>query len=91
MYQKLAGLIKKTKRKVLNTSYDSTVLLSPSAKFVDSLPYHKIPDRTDFTNMDTAKRIAYWKTVLKETEVLAECFNDFIYKQDISSIKAFQP
>jgi hypothetical protein len=41
--------------------------------------------------MDTTKRIAYWKIVLKETEVLAECFNDIIHKQDISSIKTFQP
>jgi hypothetical protein len=41
--------------------------------------------------MDTTKRIAYWKTVLKETDVLAECFNDFIYKQNISNIKTFQP
>jgi hypothetical protein len=82
---------KKSKRKVLKTNYDNTVLLSPSAKFVSSLPYHKIPDRTDFTNMDTTKRIAYWKIVLKETEVLAECFNEIIHKQDISSIKTFQP
>ncbi len=82
---------KKSKRKVLKTSYDNTVLLSPSAKFVNSLPYHKIPDRTDFTNMDTTKRIAYWKKVLKKTEILAESFNDFIYKQDISGIKIFQP
>jgi hypothetical protein len=82
---------KKSKRKVLKTSYDNTVILSPSAKFVDSLPHRKIPDRTDFTNMDTTKRIAYWKTVLKETEILAECFNDFIYKQDISSINIFKP
>jgi hypothetical protein len=41
--------------------------------------------------MDTTKRIAYWKKVLKKTEILAESFNDFIHKQDIESIKIFKP
>jgi len=82
---------KSSNRKVLASSYEDTVLLAPSQKFIESLPYKKIPDRTDFTKMDATTRIKYWLKVLEETDKLAECFNDFVVKQDIAKIKAFQP
>ena len=79
------------KRQVLASSYENTVLLAPSQSFIQSLPYGKIPDRTDFTKLDAPTRIKYWLEVLEQTEKLAECFNDFVLKQDIAKIKAFQP
>ena len=82
---------KNAKRKVLAQSYENTVLLAPSQKFIESLPYSKIPDRTDFTKMDAAVRIKYWEKVLDETTQLAECFNEFVIKQEIGKIKAFKP
>jgi len=82
---------KNSNRKVLNSSYENTVLLAPSAKFIKSLPFNKIPDRTDFTKLDASTRIKYWLKVLEETTKLAECFNEFIVKQDITKVKAFQP
>lgn len=82
---------KNSNRKVLASSYDDTVLLAPSQNFIQSLPFGKIPDRTDFTKMDAQTRIKYWLKVLEETTQLAECFNDFVVKQDITKIKAFQP
>jgi len=82
---------KNSKRKVLATSYEDTVLLAPSEKFIQSLPFGKIPDRTDFTKMDATTRTKYWLKVLEETDKLAECFNDFVVKQDIGKVRAFQP
>jgi len=82
---------KNSKRKVLAQHYQNTVLLVPSAKFVQSLPFKKIPDRNDFTQLDTQTRINYWLTVLKETDKLAECFNDFLIKQDIAKVRTFTP
>jgi Patatin-like phospholipase len=82
---------KSSNRRVLASSYENTVLLAPSQKFIQSLPYGKIPDRTDFTKLDAPTRIKYWLEVLAETDKLAECFNEFVIKQDITKIKAFQP
>jgi len=82
---------KNSSRKVLASSYENTVLLAPSKKFIQSLPFNKIPDRTDFTEIDNTTRIKYWEQVLGETDKLAECFNEFVVKQDIAKIRAFQP
>ncbi|WP_218353609.1 patatin-like phospholipase family protein [Alteromonas lipotrueiana] len=62
------------KRLVHAQSYDNVVMLVPSASFVESLPYGKIPDRDDFKNLDAKTRIAYWETVLSETDRLGEYF-----------------
>lgn len=82
---------KSSNRKVLASSYENTVLLAPSQRFIQSLPFGKIPDRTDFSKLDAPTRIKYWLKVLEETEKLAECFNEFVIRQDINKIKAFQP
>ena len=63
------------------------MLLVPSAKFIASLPYQKIPDRTDFTKLDAQTRISYWKIVLAETERLADDFHQLITKLNLSKIK----
>ncbi len=76
-------------RKVSLESYDKTVLLCPSEKFVQSLPYGKIPDRTDFTKMDADTRLKYWREVLKRTEDLADEFKQFVERQDIAKIRPF--
>ena len=49
-------------------------MITPSKEFVASLPYGKIPDRNDFTDLDADTRIKYWNTVFSETEKLAEAF-----------------
>jgi len=82
---------KNSSRKVLAKSYDNTVLLVPSAKFIDALPYNKIPDRNDFKNLPAKARIKYWLTVLDETDRLADSLNHLIINQDISRIKSFTP
>lgn len=78
---------KSSSRKVLKKHYDNTVMLVPSAAFIASLPYQKIPDRTDFTELDAKTRIIYWKTVLAQTDILAESLHNLINKQDLEKIK----
>jgi hypothetical protein len=78
---------KNLKRPVNPRNYSNTILLVPSAQFVAKLPYGKIPDREDFTELDANTRIKYWRTVLSETDRLAEAFNQFLVKPDLSIIK----
>jgi hypothetical protein len=80
---------KNSSRKVQSKSYQNTVLLVPSAQFIDSLPFKKIPDRNDFQQLDADTRIKYWLTVLSETDRLSESLNALIVKQDLSTIKPF--
>lgn len=80
---------KNSSRQVLAQHYENTVLITPSTKFIQSLPFHKIPDRKDFETLDATTRIKYWCSVLSETDRLAESFNDFIVKQALHKIKKF--
>lgn len=82
---------KNSNRNVLAKHYQNTVLLIPSAKFINTLPYKKIPDRNDFTQLDAQTRIKYWLNVLNETDKLADCFHEFLHKQDLCQIRAFTP
>lgn len=65
------------------SSYDKVVMLVPSAEFVASLPYAKIPDRKDFETMDAKTRIQYWQTVLSETDRLGDAFMSMLEKQTL--------
>ncbi|TMO75019.1 hypothetical protein CWC17_06845 [Pseudoalteromonas sp. S3785] len=67
---------KNLKRKVAPQNYDNVVMVTPSKEFIAGLPYGKIPDRNDFTNLDADTRIKYWNTVFRETEKLAEAFDN---------------
>lgn len=78
---------KNLNRAVLAENYDNILMLVPSEKFVKSLPFSKIPDRTDFTKLEPSQRIKYWKKVLSETERLSDEFNSFISKKKLSEIK----
>ena len=68
---------KKLSRKVRKQHYDKTLLICPSKEFIHSLPYGKIPDRTDFINLDSEQRLAYWQTVFCESEILVTKFKEF--------------
>ncbi|MEW6991325.1 patatin-like phospholipase family protein [Colwelliaceae bacterium 6441] len=77
---------KNLKRKVQEIHYQNVVMLVPSEKFISRLPYQKIPDRKDFTDMDASTRIKYWRTVLSETERLAESLDSFIHQPNMSKV-----
>lgn len=79
---------KNLSRKVKPENYDNVVMLAPSQRFIDSLPYSKIPDRTDFTKMQPEQRIKYWKIVLSETKRLSDSLNEFLLAEDFNKIKS---
>lgn len=81
---------KNLSRQVSPENYDKVVLICPSEKFVQSLPYGKIPDRTDFTKMDADTRIKYWKAVLNQTEQLANSLSYFLDEKTFENIKNFE-
>ena len=74
---------KNLKRKVAPQNYDNVVMITPSKEFIAGLPYGKIPDRNDFTDLDADTRIKYWNTVFSETEKLAEAFDKNLSVQKI--------
>ncbi|MGO2168825.1 MAG: patatin-like phospholipase family protein, partial [Pseudoalteromonas sp.] len=76
---------KNLKRKVAPHNYDNVVMITPSKQFIAGLPYGKIPDRTDFTDLDVDTRIKYWRKVFNETEKLADVFDHRI-RHDINLI-----
>jgi hypothetical protein len=63
-------------------SYDNVVLVAPSKEFVASLPFGKIPDRKDFSQMPAQERITYWSKVMRESQRLAEHFLNVVEHSD---------
>lgn len=59
-------------RRVKLQQRDNLVLLCPTPAWVRSLPYGKIPDRTDFNKMPDSERIAYWQQVTDRSVELAD-------------------
>ncbi|MBT8091514.1 MAG: patatin-like phospholipase family protein, partial [Gammaproteobacteria bacterium] len=64
---------------------DRTILISPSAGFVATLPNRKIPDRGDFVNYTPEERVKAWKTCVASCERLADEFNEVIEKQHLAA------
>lgn len=61
-------------RRVDLKNFENVVLVVPSKEFVAELPFGKIPDRTDFETLDYSSRVVYWKTVLEQSQRLADDF-----------------
>ncbi len=78
---------KSLKRSVARENYDNIVMLVPSDAFIQALPFSKIPDRKDFTELTPDVRIPYWQKVLRETERLAESFERFLSGPSLKNIK----
>lgn len=78
---------KNLSRKVRMKHYNNTVLVCPSAKFIAALPHQKIPDRNDFVVMKREQRMDYWQQVMKDSEKLAEAFDQLVQTQAIKRIK----
>lgn len=77
-------------RKVSVKHYQNTVMLVPSNEFIARLPFGKIPDRKDFTDLDASTRIKYWRTVLKESEILADEFAKLVATSTTENIKLIE-
>ena len=64
---------------------ERTILVSPSDEFVASLPYAKIPDRTDFANFEPAERVRIWKQCVSACEAMADEFHEVIEKDQLAA------
>ena len=64
---------------------DRTLLICPSADFVNELPNQKIPDRTDFETMSPELRRKVWKSVVSSCAALAEELNDVLDKEQLAA------
>lgn len=52
--------------------FSQVAMLCPTPQWVASLPYGKIPDRTDFNRLSDTARIAYWQEVTERSFELAD-------------------
>ena len=79
---------KLTWRKPQPSNMENVLLVAPSKSFIASLPFHKIPDRTDFWtfNRKDEERIAYWKTVISRSELLGNEFIDTVESDRIKDL-----
>jgi hypothetical protein len=59
-------------RKPKRDNYSHTILLVPKQKFVESLPYGKIPDRNDFVKLSDDERKTYWQEVVQRSQIFAQ-------------------
>lgn len=67
-------------RKPKKKNLENLLLVFPSEGYVKSLPYGKIPDRSDFKSFSGAdrERIAYWNKVADESMRLGEEFHEAV-------------
>lgn len=73
-------------RRLQAKNYDNVVMLTPSKEFIATLPYGKISDRTDFSTLTDAERIAYWNTVVLQGQQLADELKAALAKDGCRSI-----
>lgn len=58
--------------------FADVLLVAPSQEFIASLPYGRIPDRTDFERFSRDERLRYWQQVHEATRRLADDFHDLV-------------
>ena len=71
-------------RKASPENQARTLLLSPSADYLRSLPLGRLPDRKDFTlkGLDQQQRIKLWKQSVAESQRLGDEFLEMAEKQN---------
>lgn len=72
------GWFDKTIKRKATSDLDNLLILAPSDEFVATLPSGKIPDRRNFTQMNTLARLAFWDYTCKESYRLADEFMDLL-------------
>jgi hypothetical protein len=61
---------------------ENLVLLCPSEEFIADLPFGKIPDRSDFSNLEHDDRVSYWEKCVQRSSALAEEFAEMTQRGD---------
>lgn len=70
-------------RRTGGQQWPNVILMSPSPEFIASLPYGKIPDRTDFTKLTVADRFKYWQQAVDQGQRMAEQLHEWIASGEI--------
>ncbi|MBE7215483.1 alpha/beta hydrolase [Shewanella benthica] len=65
------------------TNYHNALIIAPSDEYLASLPYGKLPDRSDFKHLSSEERMAYWYKTIAMSEVLADEFSEVMAKESI--------
>ncbi len=79
---------KSLNRKPDKKNMESVVLVAPSNRFVDGLPFGKIPDRKDFKTFfgKDKERVEYWTKVVEKNKKLGDEFFEAIESGRIREI-----
>jgi hypothetical protein len=69
---------------------DNTLVLAPDREWVAKLPNGKLPDRTDFPRYgtDLKSRVMAWSTAASAAARLADEFQQWLEKPDLSRVEA---
>ncbi|RKF14263.1 patatin-like phospholipase family protein [Alginatibacterium sediminis] len=78
---------KSLKRPVCEKHYRNVVMICPSSELVKSLPYGKISDRKDFSELSPEQRLPYWQTVLEKSHQLADEFEVWLEQPNLDDIR----
>ncbi|TNE61321.1 MAG: patatin-like phospholipase family protein [Alphaproteobacteria bacterium] len=70
------------KRRARGAILDQQLILTPSDEFVASLPYGKIPDRKNFTDLEDHERWPYWRHVVDASYRLGDEFQALLENPD---------
>lgn len=60
------------RRRTTGKQWPNVAFITPTAQFIESLPYGKIPDRKDFKDLDDSDRLRYWRQAIDAGQRLGE-------------------
>lgn len=77
---------KALKRTANPANQTRTLLISPSAEYLASLPLGRLPDRRDFNlkGLSQQQRIAYWQQSVAESQRMGDEFLEMVEKQNFA-------
>lgn len=70
-------------RRTQGKQWPNVIFMSPTPEFIASLPYGKIPDRTDFAKLPVAERIQYWQQAVEQGKRMADQLSEWIATGEI--------
>ncbi|WP_369742383.1 alpha/beta hydrolase [Pseudidiomarina sp. PP-1MA] len=70
-------------RRTHGRQWPNVILITPTDEFIASLPYGKIPDRTDFAKLSVPDRFAYWQQAVQQGQQLAAQLQEWIESGEI--------